>query len=138
MSLQGGPQMRARLKAIKEVFKPVARTWAKETVKAGRPMVPVDTGRLRRSFKVKSVSGKRAVVGGHYTAYFVDKGPKPHIIKPKKGRGLVFEGRNGRVFARSVHHRGYRGRPFRQRMAEEGLRKTPAAQEVIDLWNKAA
>jgi hypothetical protein len=138
MSLQGGPQLRARLKAIKEVFKPVAREWAKETVKAGRPMVPGKTGRLRRSFKVKSVSGKRAVVGGHYTAYFVDKGPKPHIIKAKKAKGLVFQGRNGTVFARSVNHRGYRGRPFRQRMAEEGLRRTPAAEEVVKLWNQAA
>jgi len=138
MSLQGANDLRARLKAIKEVFKPVARTWAKETVKAGRPMVPVKTGRLRRSIKVKSVSGKRAVVGAHYTAYFVDAGPKPHIIKAKKGRGLVFQGRTGRVFTRSVNHRGYRGRPFRQRMAEEGLKRTPAAQEVVDLWNKAA
>lgn len=138
MSLQGGRQLNARLKAIKEVFKPVARTWAKETVKAGRPLVPVKTGRLRRSFKVKSVSGKRAVVGAHYTAYFVDKGPKAHIIKAKKAKGLVFQGRNGPVFARAVHHRGYRGRPFRQRMAEEGLRQTPAAEELVKLWNKAA
>jgi len=138
MSLQGGRQLNARLRAIKDVFKPVARTWAKETVKAGRPLVPVKTGRLRRSFKVKSVSGKRAVVGAHYTAYFVDAGPKPHIIKAKKARGLVFQGRNGTVFARAVHHRGYRGRPFRQRMAEEGLRQTPAAEELVKLWNKAA
>lgn len=139
MSLQGGPELRARLKAIKEVFKPVARTWAKETVKAGRPMVPVKTGRLRRSFKVKSVSGKRAVVGAHYTAYFVDKGPKPHRIEAKGRGSLIFKGRGGRtIFARSVNHRGYRGRPFRQRMAEEGLRRTPAAQEVVNLWNKAA
>ena len=138
MSLKGGNDLRARLKAIKEVFKPVARTWAKETVKAGRPLVPVRTGRLRRSFKVKSVSGKRAVVGAHYTAYFVDAGPKPHIIKAKKAQGLVFQGRRGTVFAKSVDHRGYRARPFRQRMAEEGLRKTPAAQEVVNLWNKAA
>ena len=138
MSLQGGRQLNARLRAIKDVFKPVARTWAKETVKAGRPLVPVKTGRLRRSFKVKSVSGKRAVVGAHYTAYFVDKGPKPHIIKNKKAKGLVFQGRNGTVFTRAVHHRGYRGRPFRQRMAEEGLRQTPAAEELVKLWNKAA
>jgi hypothetical protein len=138
MSLQGGRQLNARMKAIKDVFKPVARSWAKETVAAGRPLVPVDTGRLRRSFKVKSVSGKRAVVGAHYTAYFVDAGPKPHIIKPKKAKGLVFQGRSGTVFTRQVHHRGYRARPFRQRMAEEGLRKTPAAEELVKLWNKAA
>ena len=138
MSIQGTPELRARLKAIKAMFKPVARSLGRETVKAGRPMVPVDTGRLRRSMRVTSVSSQRVRIGGHYTAYFVDAGPKPHIIKAKKARGLVFKGRNGTVFARSVNHRGYRGRPFRKRMAEEGLRNTPAAAIVIDLWNKAA
>ena len=138
MSLQGGNELRARLKAIKEVFKPVARSWAKETVKAGRPLVPVATGRLRRSIKVKSVSGKRAVVGAHYTAYFVDAGPKPHTILAKKAPQLVFKAGGRTIFAKSVNHRGYRARPFRQRMAEEGLRRTPAAQEVVNLWNRAA
>lgn len=137
MSLKGGNQLRARLKAIKKAFKPVAADWAKTDAQLMRPMVPVRTGRLKKSFRA-SASEKRGRVTGHYTAYFVDKGPKPHVIKAKTARMLVFQAGGRTVFARQVHHRGYRGRPFRQRAAEEALRRTPAAQIVIDQWNSAA
>lgn len=137
--LRGGEDLRKRLRAIGTAFKPIGQKWTKETVKAGRPMVPVRTGRLRKSFVRGTASMKRATVKGHFTAYFVDKGPKPHVIRPKGAKGLVFEGRGGRtVFARQVHHRGYRGRPFRKRMAVEGLRNTDMVDELIKLWNDAA
>lgn len=136
--LKGSPELRRRLEAIKQVFKPVARKWGRADVLENRARVPVRTGRLRKSFRVTSVSSKKVRVGGHFSAYFVDKGPVPHAIMPKGRGSLVFQGRNGTVFARKVNHRGYRGRPFRVRAAQEALRKTPAAQEVIDLWNKAA
>jgi hypothetical protein len=42
------------------------------------------------------------------------------------------------VFARKVHHRGARAQPFKKRIAREGLQRTPMAQELINLWNKAA
>ena len=138
MSLQGGPQLRARLKAIKESWKPIAKAWGRDDVKEMRQRVPEKTGKLRRSFRVTSVSSKKVRVGGHYTAYFVDAGPKAHDIV-KKGPGtLVFKGSRGTVFARKVNHRGYRARPFRQKAAEEALRKNPMAAEVIKQWNSAA
>jgi len=138
MSLQGGPQLRARLKAIKQSFKPVGKAWADETVRQMRPRVPVQTGRLRRSFRVRNASQKRATVVGHFTAYFIDKGPKPHVITAKRAGNLVFQAQGRTIFARKVHHRGYRARPFRQRAAEEALRKNPMAAEVIRQWNAAA
>ena len=138
MSLQGGNALRARLAAIKESWKPIARKWGRDDVLEMRNRVPVKTGKLRRSFRVTSVSGKKVRVGGFYTAYFVDAGPKPHVIAPK-GRGfLVFKANGRTIFARKVNHRGYRARPFRQRAAEEALRKNPMAQTVIDQWNRAA
>jgi hypothetical protein len=138
VSLKGGRELKARLRAIKGSFKPIGRKWGRATVNAGRPMVPVRKGRLRRSWKVLSASGKRARVGAHYTAYFVDAGVKPHFIKSKSGEFLgPFRGRGGTVFAKAVHHRGYRARPFRKRAAQEGLRNTPMAQIVIDEWNRA-
>lgn len=138
MSLKGERELRARLKALRLAFKPIGKDWANEGVRQMRPRVPVRTGRLRQSFRVRNATQRRAVVGGHFTAYFVDKGPKPHDIRAKTGGTLVFQGRRGTVFARSVHHRGYRGRPFRQKAADEALRKTPMAQEVIRQWNNAA
>ena len=138
MSLQGSAQLRARLKAIKETWKPLGRAWAKDTYKTARPMVPSRTGRLRRSIRVLGVSAKRARVGAHHTAYFVDKGPKAHTIKAKRGSYLIFQSGGRTVFTRQVHHRGYRGRPFRRRAAIEGLRKNPLAVAVINQWNDAA
>ena len=138
MKLQGSKQLKARLAALKDGFKPAGRAWAKADVQLNRAHVPNKTGRLRRSFRVRTASRNRASVAGHYTAYFVDKGPKAHDIFPKKAKGLVFQGRNGTVFAKKVHHRGYRGRPFRKRMAEEALRREPLAKHYINEWNKAA
>ncbi len=137
-TLKGSNELRSRLKAIKTVWKPVARKWGRTDVEEMRTKVPVRTGRLRRSFRVTSVSGKKVRVGGHFTAYFVDAGPKPHDIRPKGGGFLIFKAQGRTIFARKVHSRGYRARPFRQHAAEEALRKNPMAGELIKLWNDAA
>ena len=137
--LKGSRELRSRLKAIKVAFKPYGRKWGRASITAGRPMVPVRTGRLRKSMRILSATEKKTRVGAHFTAYFVDKGPKPHTIEPKNFSALVFKGRSGQtIFARQVHHRGYRGRPFRKRMAEEGLRQVPMAVELVNSWNRAA
>lgn len=137
-SLKGGNELKARLRALKLAFKPIARKWGRAAITEGRPMVPYRIGRLRKSMRILSVSGKRARVGAHYTAYFVDAGTKPHFIRSKSGEPLAFKSRGRTIFAKAVYHRGYRARPFRQRMAREGLRKTPMAQILIDQWNEAA
>jgi hypothetical protein len=103
-----------------------------------RSSVPTRTGKLRRSFRVTSVTGKRVRVGGFYTAYFVDAGPKPHAIRSHGTGRLIFQAGGRTIFTRAVHHRGYKARPFRQKAAEEAMRKNPMAQEVIDQWNRAA
>ncbi len=137
-TLKGSAELKARLKAIKDVWKPIAREWGKDDVAEMRARVPVRTGRLRRSFRVTSVSGKKVRVGGNFTAYFVDAGPKPHTITGKRGGFLVFKDKGHTVFARKVHSRGYRARPFRKIAAHEALKKHPMAQTLIDLWNRAA
>ncbi len=136
--LKGSKELQARLRAIKETWKPIARKWAKTDVEEMRTRVPVRTGRLRGSFRVTSVSRKRVRVGGHFTGYFVDAGPRPHEIKARNGGFLIFKAGGNTIFARKVHSRGYRARPFRQRAAVEALRKTPQAAELIKLWNNAA
>lgn len=159
MILKGGPELRARLKALKVAWKPIGRKWGRASINAGRPMVPERTGRLRKSMRILSNTQTKTRVGAYYTAYFVDKGPRPHDIRPKRAKLLRFtvgkhsgkvkvgghtftdrsrKSKGNTIFTRAVHHRGYRARPFRRRMAEEGLRKTPLAQEIIDAWNKAA
>jgi len=139
VSLKGGPQLRARLKAIRVAFKPIGRTWADGAVDELRQKVPVRTGKTRRSFRVKSATQRKATVVGAFTAYFIDAGPVRHTITAKHAPNLVFQGRSGRtIFAKKVNHPGYRGRPFRGRAAHEALRKNPMAQGIIDQWNRAA
>lgn len=135
-NLKGKKELQARLRAIGKSFKPIGRVWADETVKAARPKVPVRTGRLRASFRRAGASMKRARVTGHFTQYFIDAGTRPHDIRAKRG-ALVFQGRRGTVYARKVHHRGIKARPFRRRSAEEGLARTPMADIVISQWNAA-
>lgn len=137
-ALQGTDQLKRRLRAVRLSFKPMGKDWADEAVRQLRPRVPVRTGRLRASFRRKTATQKRAAVVGHFSAYFVDAGPVPHAIKAKRTRTLAFQGRSGPVFARAVHHRGYRGRPFRQRAATEALRLHVNAAALVDAWNAAA
>lgn len=139
MALKGRKELNARLKALKLSFKPIGRSWGREGVKQMRSHVPVDTGKLRRSFRITSATQTRVRIGGFYTAYFVDAGPKPHAIKPKRAKVLAYPIGGGRTrFSRAIHHRGYRARPFRERAKMEAWRLTPAVAEVIAAWNKAA
>lgn len=135
--LKGGNDLRKRLKALHLAFKPIGRAWGNRTVDRYRPSVPVVTGKTRKSFRVSSATQKRARVSGSYIAYFIDKGPKPHTIKAKTGGTLVFKGNRGTVFAKQVHHRGYRGRPFRARQARAALADTPMHEELVNAWNRA-
>lgn len=127
-TLKGGPELRARIKAISGVFKPYARKWANEAVDVGTPMVPVKTGRLRDSIRVKSVTQHKAVVSAHYTAYFIDAGSKHPQKSRKKDRATIFAKKSG-----------YRmqPRPFRDEMAKEAMRRIPPKDEVIRAWNDA-
>lgn len=51
-------------------------------------------------------------------AVYVDEGTKPHVIRPKNGKYLVFPGRGGStVFAREVNHPGTKADGFFERGA---------------------
>ena len=131
--------MQARLKALRLSFKPIGKKWAEDFVDIGKPRIPVATGKTRRVMRVRNVTQRRATVTGSYVAYFIDKGPKPHRITAKRAGTLAFRSKQGHtVFARAVNHRGYRARPFRQRTADEAMRRNPMAKTVIAEYNKAA
>lgn len=130
--------MQRRLKALRLSFKPIGKKWADDFVHLGKPRIPVATGKTRRAMRVRNASQRRATVVGSHVAYFIDKGPKAHDIKPRKFSALKFQKGGSTLFARQVHHRGYRARPFRQRTADEAMRRNPMAKTVVDAYNKAA
>lgn len=124
MSIKGTAELKARLRAIRVVFKPIGRDWADETVVLARAAVPVRTGRLQRSIRRQSATMQRAKVVAHYSQYFVDAGTKAH-----------FEPRHN--YFSKVKHPRTRPQPFRARVAREALRRKPMAQQVIKAWNDA-
>jgi hypothetical protein len=138
MSLKGGPQLRARLKALKQAFKPIGRKWGDHTVEGAKRRVPVRTGKLKQSIRVRHNSMKRTTVGAMYYGIFIEKGTKAHSIKPKKARSLVFQGRHGTIFAKKVNHPRVGARPFAAPAAREALQANPMAEAIIEEWNRAA
>lgn len=150
ISLKGGPELMARLESLDGAFVPIGKRWQREAIEVGRPRIPQRTGDTRRSLRAGAVGEKtinnrsgsarlQARVLGSHIAYFIDSGVRPHAITPRAGGSgtLAWKGSEGTIFAKSAKHPGYRKRPFRARMAREGLRRTPMAQELIDKWNEA-
>lgn len=138
MALKGGPELKARLKAAGQMFKPYGRTWADATADEAKRMVPVDTGRLRQSLRRRNATARRATVVGAYWANFVDAGSKAHEIKARRKPRLIFETGGQTIFAKRVHKARIAARPFKRRAAMEALRKHPMKQELIEQWNRAA
>lgn len=137
-TVKGTRELRARIKALRISFKPAGKAWGNATVSHMRPAVPVRTGRLRRSFRVKSATQRRATVSGHYTAFFVDAGTKAHLIVPRKARKLRWEQEGRTIFAKKVHHPRTTPQRFRMKSAIAGLRDAPIADSLVDAWNRAA
>ena len=138
MKVSGTKQLNARLKAIRQTFKPAGKEWAEETVNQMRSRVPQKSGRLHRSFRVKNATQRKATVAGHYTAFFVDKGTVAHVIKPRKSPNLIFRVEGRTIFTKKVNHPRTRAQPFRERASLEALRRRPMAATLIKLWNRAA
>lgn len=71
------------------------------------------TGALQRATKFKVVRGKTLrIYNDKKYAAAIDRGARPHIIRPRRSSVLRFRGRDGRiVFARRVNHPG--NRPYR-------------------------
>jgi len=138
MALRGSPELRARLKAIRLVFKDSGRAWADETARIAKPMVPVRTGATRASIRRRNASQRLATVVGNYPVNFIDAGTKAHDIKAKRVSVLKFQTDGGTLFRKKVHKRATTGNRFKARAAQEGLRRVDPLDHMVDLWNEAA
>lgn len=139
-TLQGAPELKRRLKAIKQTFRPVGRKWATSTARHARAQASFEnrSGKGRRSIRVKSASQKRATVVASYYVAILDRGSKAHTITPRKAKTLAFQAGGRTVFSKKVHKPAMRGLGFATRAARDGLRDNPMAAELIKLWNDAA
>lgn len=74
-------------------------------------VVPVKTGKLKRSRRVRFSSGRTLSAEIEYPpdyGGFLDEGVKPHTIRPRNAKALRFIVGGRVVFARVVHHPGTR------------------------------
>jgi hypothetical protein len=137
-TLKGSRELKRRMKAIKQVFKPVGKTWADETAERARRYVPKKTGKTAKSIRRKNASMKRATVQAVYTARILMAGSKPHDIRPKQMQAVKFNVAGQPKFSKRVRHPGHRKNDFAERAAEEALAENPMAEELVRLWNEAA
>lgn len=138
MSLKGGPELRARLRAIKLTFKPVGKAWADTTASEMRRHIPRRTGFTAGTIRRRNATQRKATVVGSFVTNFIDAGSKAHDIKPKRATRLVFQAEGRTIFAKKVHKQRIAARPFKKAAALEGLRRNPMAAELINQWNRAA
>lgn len=136
--LKGARELRARLKAARLMFKEYGRIWAPEAAREAARRVPSKTGRLRKSFRPKNMTQRKATVVGHYTGNFVDAGSRAHDIRAKKAPRLVFQDGGRTIFTRKVHKQRIAARPFKRASAEAALRRHPMSDTLIKEWNRAA
>ncbi len=136
-SLQGAPELRARLRAIRQVFKPVGREWADRVVILARPQIPMRTGKTRASVRRTNATMQKARVGAFYPVNFIDHGTKAHDVAPKKAKVLRFTVGGKPMFAKRAHIPPKAARPFKKAVGQEALRETDILGRLIKLWNGA-
>ena len=147
MTVKGFPELRARLDSIGRPGMPILGKWQHNTTVQARSTAPSRTGRGRASIHPSKLTETRAEVRGAYWLIFMDRGTKAHIIEPKGisggGRGgksntkaLRFEWKGETVFARKVHRRRMRRRPFLTKAAQDGLKSGIFSDAIIQLWNR--
>lgn len=147
-AIQGTAALQRRLKAIGET-RPLMRALQLSSIAEANRLVPRKTGNLQRSIHAGLLTDTTAEIkaGARY-AVFVEKGTKPHIIRPKNRKALRWpnsrrlSGRarsgSGFSFATIVHHPGTRAQPFLIPGARAALAKGKLTDVIVAEWNGAA
>jgi hypothetical protein len=158
VTLEGGDELSRRLHAIDDPHKLLGKLQL-DTVAEAKRLVPRKTGTLGRSIMPGIFTGSSALVHARagYAAY-VEKGTRPHVIKPRNARSLRFpapgvsttlggRARSGEVrrlgagafvFAGKVNHPGTKPQPFLLPGAKKAVARGGLKGVVVKLWNEAA
>lgn len=125
LAIKGGADLAKALaelpvKLEAQVMQSALRGGAKLIAERARVLVPVESGDLRRSIKVRARKNKRTgyvnvyvAAGGRrkgdpFYAHMVEFGTKAHEIRPKGGGSLLLAG----LMRSIVQHPGARPKPF--------------------------
>ncbi len=138
---------RTLLRLVPDLSREVTESTAQETLEQARQGADkhTKTGALVRSLKLRRRGDNQLEVYHDLQmaphALFVHWGTKPHEIRPRKRQALRFVPKGGGefVFAKVVHHPGYKGDPYlvraRTAIAERFGRIAGAAWDRISRRN---
>ena len=135
MKLTGARELRARFKALRQVFKPIGRQWADGTVRRAKGRVRVRSGKTKNSIRRQNATQRKAAVSAGYGARFLDKGTVPHELRARKVRAMKFNVAGRPMFAKHVRHPGAKPQPFLRVSAREELASSDKVDTVIRAWN---
>lgn len=120
IQITGLAELNALLQTLPEkvegrILRQALRAGQKVILEAAKANVPVQSGELRDSLKIKTSMRKgkasATLVAGSKRAYYahmVEFGTAKHFIKPKKAKSLFFAGLARKV----IDHPGARAKPF--------------------------
>lgn len=124
--IEGGKELEARLK---DLGSKMATSISNKALRKGanvirdemRSLVPIRSGRLKKSIKVKKDRFNRSnktqtyTIGpsgpGAYIARFIEYGTSGHVVKIKSKKILAVS-KAGEVFGREIKHPGVKAKPF--------------------------
>ena len=113
-------------KIEQNVMRGALRAGQKTFLERARAGVPVKSGDLRNSLRIKTSSRRGHVtatlIAGDKKAFYahmVERGTAAHFIKPKKRKSLFFAGLAREV----VHHPGAQKKPFMRPAFDQGNRE---------------
>jgi hypothetical protein len=146
---KGMRQLNARIEALRKIPRTLSAEWQVRTIAGAKTLVRRKTGHTGRTIGAGPITDRGATVTAAGAAVFLEKGTKPHVIRPKKGKFLRFAPGAGStlggrpragasvVFARKVNHPGTKAYPFLLPSGREALRQV-SLETPIKLWNSAA
>ena len=134
--IKGGPELKARLASIVASKPEITRAWSEDAAKRIASAAPRRTGKLAGSIKAEDKRGKGVVTGAWY-GIIQDRGTKAYTIRPRTAGGVLqFSYRGRTVFAKKSDRRRLRRRPFITSGAQEALRASAIADQIIRAWNR--
>jgi hypothetical protein len=116
-----------------------------------KKLVRRKTGHTARTIMPGPITDTNAIIQASGAAIFLERGTKPHVIRPRNGRALAWpanasgrrlSGRartnSGRmIFAGSVNHPGTKPQPFLLPGAVKAVRDL-GVTPLVKAWNDAA
>lgn len=130
---------RSLLRLVPDLSRDVTDATANEALRQAQAAADrhTKTGALVRSLKLRRKGeGQMEIYHDLQAAphaLFVHWGTRAHIIKPKTKKALRWAGPNGFVFAKIVHHPGYKGDPYLLRARDAVAQQF--ARIAGNIWN---